>query len=430
MKFEFMHPADQLVMFMERIYKNGLTTTSGGNLSIMDDNGDIWITPSGIDKGSLTRQDIMQVKPDGTVIGIHKPSVELPFHRHIYQIRPDIKAVVHAHPPACVAFSLVRRVPDVNLVPNAAIVVGEVGVAGYEIPGSKALGDLIAKEFEKGHNTVMMWNHGVVCGDKDIFNAFMKFETLEHCAKLQIDAARIGTPRVLTQQQIDLSASRVLPILDTFDSRVHSSEERAARREMCKLIHRSYAQRLIASTQGTFSTRLSDGSFIITPYQQDRAYLEPEDLVLIKNGRCEEGKQPSRSVLLHKTIYEMHPEVNSIIIAYPQYIMSYAVTDVPFDSRTIPESYIALRKAKKLPFGSSYTDILGTAKTFSNSCPMIIIENDSVILTGINLINAFDRLEVAEFTARSLICCAQVGEPAVITDEEVKEIEKAFNLTD
>ena len=61
---------------------------------------------------------------------------------------------------------------------------------------------------------------------------------------------------------------------------------------------------------------------------------------------------------------------------------------------------------------------------------MIIIENDSVILTGTNLINAFDRLEVAEFTARSLICCAQVGEPAVITDEEVKEIEKAFNLTD
>lgn len=54
MKFELMHPADQLVMFMERIYQNGLTTTSGGNLSIMDDNGDIWITPSGIDKGSLT----------------------------------------------------------------------------------------------------------------------------------------------------------------------------------------------------------------------------------------------------------------------------------------------------------------------------------------------------------------------------------------
>ena len=57
-----MHPADQLVMIMERIYTHGMTTTSGGNLSIMDDNGDIWITPSGVDKGSLTRQDIITMK--------------------------------------------------------------------------------------------------------------------------------------------------------------------------------------------------------------------------------------------------------------------------------------------------------------------------------------------------------------------------------
>jgi len=56
-----MHPADQLVVIMDRIYRGGMTTTSGGNLSIRDDNGDIWITPSGVDKGSLTRQDIMQI---------------------------------------------------------------------------------------------------------------------------------------------------------------------------------------------------------------------------------------------------------------------------------------------------------------------------------------------------------------------------------
>ena len=61
LKFELMHPAEQLVMIMDRIYKYGMTTTSGGNLSILDDNGDIWITPSGIDKGSLTPQDIIRV---------------------------------------------------------------------------------------------------------------------------------------------------------------------------------------------------------------------------------------------------------------------------------------------------------------------------------------------------------------------------------
>ena len=71
MRFDMLHPADQLVMIMNRIYSYGMTTTSGGNLSIQDENGDIWITPSGIDKGSLTRQDIILVKPDGEIVCIH-----------------------------------------------------------------------------------------------------------------------------------------------------------------------------------------------------------------------------------------------------------------------------------------------------------------------------------------------------------------------
>ena len=66
---KLMHPADQLVLIISRIYRSGLTTTSGGNLSIMDDNGDMWITPAGIDKGSLKPSGIMCVKADGTIIG-------------------------------------------------------------------------------------------------------------------------------------------------------------------------------------------------------------------------------------------------------------------------------------------------------------------------------------------------------------------------
>lgn len=276
----------------------------------------------------------------------------------------------------------------------------------------------------------MMWNHGVVVGEKDMFRAFKSFETLEHCAKLQIEASRIGTPRILTQQQIDLSGSKQIPNLETFVPKFHSSEELAARRDMCTIIHRAYKQKLISSTQGTFSMRLSDNSFLITPYMYDRAYLQPEDLVLIRNGRSEDGKIPSRSVMLHKIVYEQHKDINSIIIAYPQYIMAFAITDTEFDSRTIPESYIMLRKVKRLPFGSSYTDIIGTAQTLSPSAPMVIIENDSVIATGASLIQAFDRLEVAEFSARSIISCHQLGKMATISDQEVKDIEKAFNLTE
>lgn len=88
MNIQYIHPADQLVMFMQRIYDKGLTTMSGGNLSIRDTQGNIWITPAGIDKGTLTRKDIICVRPDGSCEGPHKPSSELPFHESVYRMRP------------------------------------------------------------------------------------------------------------------------------------------------------------------------------------------------------------------------------------------------------------------------------------------------------------------------------------------------------
>ena len=105
---KLMHPAEQIKVIIGRIYRSGMTTTSGGNVSIMDDNGDMWITPSAIDKGSLTERDIICVKADGTIVGPHKPSSEYPFHKAIYQMRPGMRSVIHAHPRALVSFSITQ----------------------------------------------------------------------------------------------------------------------------------------------------------------------------------------------------------------------------------------------------------------------------------------------------------------------------------
>ena len=78
---QLMHPTDQITVIIGRIYRSGMTTTSGGNISIRDESRNIWITPSGVDKGSLTATDIVCIKPDGTVSGAHKPSSELPSTR-------------------------------------------------------------------------------------------------------------------------------------------------------------------------------------------------------------------------------------------------------------------------------------------------------------------------------------------------------------
>ncbi len=429
MNFSLMHPADQLVMIMDRIYQYGMTTTSGGNLSIRDENGDIWITPSGIDKGSLTRNDIIRVTPAGEIIGIHKPSVELPFHRDIYKRRPDLGAILHAHPPTLVAFSLARKIPNTHLVPNASLVCGEVSMAKYDVPGSEQLGLNISEEFSKGFNTVMLENHGVVCGSTDLFRAFMAFETLDFCGRIEIDAYKLGTPHSLTQAEIFIDSSKAHPPLDAFVSAIISSEECAARRDMCQLIHRAYDQRLFNSTQGTFSQRLSDGSFLITPYRMDRKYLEPQDLVRIRSGMCESGKTPSRSALLHQKIYDLHPEISSVIIAHPPAIMAFACTDEPFDSRLIPESYIALRDVKRLPYAASTLDPDGTAAAFSSSTPVLIVANQCVIVSGNSLLNAFDRLEVLDYSAKAILAARDIGPVVTITPEEVKDIEVAFHLT-
>ena len=430
MNFEFLHPADQIVTIMERIYGYGMTTTSGGNLSIKTPEGDVWITPGGIDKGTLTRDDIIRITPEGEIIGRHRPSVELPFHQHIYKIRPELNAVLHAHPPGLVAFSNVGRIPNTNLIPNIDLVCGNVGFASYEIPGSKELGDKIAAVFEEGFNVVMMENHGAVLGSDNLFNAFMSFETLEACARLEINASRIGVPKVLTEENIKLSHKKQKTNI-TFEEFVpdyHSADENKARREMCTLIQRAYNQRLFNSTEGTFSVRYDKESFLITPYLKDRKYLDIEDIVRIDGDKREKGKIPSRSAILHKYIYEKHPEINSVIIAHPPGIMAFAVTEREFDSRTIPESYIMLRTVKKIPYGSSFIDPEMVAGLITEANPVIIVENDCIIVSGNSLINAFDRLEVAEFSAKSIIDSDVLGKVKVISDNEVEEIKRAFKL--
>ena len=430
MNIKYIHPADQLVMFMQRIYDKGMTTTSGGNLSIMDDDGNIWITPAGIDKGTLTRQDIVCVKPDGTCVGVHRPSSEFPFHAAVYRMRPDLRAVLHAHPPALVAFSIVRQLPDLDLLPSVRKVCTSVEMATYAVPGSDKLGENIGACFADGGDIVILENHGVCIGAPDMFTAFQRFETLEYTANLEILAKRIGNVRRLPEDAFRITETTTHLKMDDFIPNSHSSEELAARRDMITFIRRSYRQGLFTATHGTYSVRLSDGSFLITPFGMDRAYLEEDDLVRVKSGMKELGKTPSRAVSLHQRIYETNPEIHAILLAHPTHAMAFAVTDAKFDPRTIPESYILLRDVKRLPYGEIYTKQEETAAVFSEVNPAVMVENECVIVTGSSLLQAFDRLEVMESTAHSIINSGALGKIVHITQDEVEDLKVAFNLKD
>ena len=134
---KLMHPAEQIKVIIGRIYRSGMTTPSGGNVSIMDDNGDMWITPSAIDKGSLTERDIICVKADGTIVGPHKPSSEYPFHKAIYQMRPGMRSVIHAHPPALVSFSITHQIPIPTLSRRRAVFAARSGLPLTHVPAAR-----------------------------------------------------------------------------------------------------------------------------------------------------------------------------------------------------------------------------------------------------------------------------------------------------
>ena len=430
MNIQYIHPADQLVMFMQRIYDKRLTTMSGGNLSIRDDDGNIWITPAGVDKGTLTRRDIICVKPDGTVIGPHKPSSELPFHISVYKMRSDLHAVLHAHPPALVAFSIVRQCPSLDLIPTVRRVCPDVRIATYAVPGSETLGANVGAVFADGCDIAILENHGVCVGAPDMFTAFQRFETLNYTASLEVLGRKVGNIHELPADAYRMSETNFHTKMDDFIPNSRSSEELAARRDMITLIHRSYQMGLFTATHGTYSVRLADGSFVITPFNYDRAYLEEDDLVRVKAGMKELGKTPSRAVHLHEKIYETHPDIQAILLAHPVHAMAFAVTDAAFDARTIPKSYILLRDVKKIPYEEIYTNPDQMAKEFAPSCPAVMVENDCVIVTGGSLLQAFDRLEVMESTAHSIISAQEIGPIVHITDPEIEEIKEAFHLQD
>jgi L-fuculose-phosphate aldolase len=423
---DLIHPRDALLRTMERVYRYRMTTTSGGNLSVRDADGAVWITPARVDKGGLTRDDIVRVRPDGTAEGRHRPSSEFPFHRAIYAARADLRAIVHAHPVALVAFSIVGKVPDTRLLPTARRVCGPVGFAPYALPGSAVLGERIAATFAQGFHCAVLENHGVVTGGATLAEAFERFETLEFCAKTIIKAGQMGPVRTLSEAE----AERPRPLLTVAPQARHeppTAREKELRRELCAFVRRGYQQRLLISTQGAFSARLEGDSFLVTPHRVDRSALDLDDLVLVAGGVPVAGKRsPSSAAVNHLAIYRAHPDVHAIVTAYPVNATAFSVGDATLDARTIPESYLFLRDVKRVPYGAQFGDGRALAEATSPRQPVLLLDNDGVQVCGTSVLDAFDRLEVLESTAEAMINSRPLGPMVPMPDAALAELRRAF----
>ena len=350
------HPRDAIMQTMDRIYRYRMTTTSGGNLSIRDEVGDVWISPARVDKGNLTRGDIVCVALRrnrrwfaSTLFGVSVSQSNLcrsPRHQshcacasgrvggvqHLSRRRPTRDCSTRLIPFAARLASLLTRAPAVN------------NWAATSLP-----------PFGEQCDSVILENHGVVVGGESLAHAFERFEAFEFAGKTLIKANQLGKVRYLDDQQLQLAAERSID-LEPFDPPTATSYERELRRQLCEFIRRGCRQRLLISTEGSFSARVDGDAFLITPTQHDRELLNVDDLVLVNGGQRESGKLASRAAKAHQAIYAKHPGVQAIVFAHPVNATAFSVTDSTFDVRTIPESYVFLRDVKRVPYGTQYRD--------------------------------------------------------------------------
>lgn len=192
----------QMVEVGRWLYDKGLIVATDGNLSIKL--GDrIIATPSGVSKGFLKETELIVVDLEGKKItGQGRPSTELKMHLEVYKVRPDVHAVVHAHPPKCTAFTIAGISLAQCVMPEVVVSIGAIPTANYATPSTEEVAQSI-RELIKISDVVMLDRHGSLTVGQDIKSAYMKLEKMEHAAEVMIYARLLGGVKTLSKSEVD-----------------------------------------------------------------------------------------------------------------------------------------------------------------------------------------------------------------------------------
>jgi L-fuculose-phosphate aldolase len=353
--------------------------------------------------------------------------MEYKFHSEIYRVRPDVKAVIHAHPPALVAYSLTGCDLCHDIIPSLYPQNEQAGFSRYAIPGSEELSVNVGKAFSAGCHSAFMENHGIITSGKSLQEAFYRIESLETLASILIDSAGLG--EMLKPKAEAPELKKIAGFYENSGKQgfLFEDNEQNIRDSIVDFVKRSYRRKLFTAVAGGFSARISGSGFLITPEGKDILSLEPGDLVVIRDGSAEEGKTPSQFAPLHDAIYRQHSFINSIASAHPVSVMAFAVTGTKLDTRTIPESYLLLKEIPLVPFRMRFSAPGEIAQLITQRYPAVLIENDGLTVTGDSPFQVFDRLEVAEFTAKSVLKARSVGQIKRLGDKEAEELVRHFS---
>ena len=192
----------ELVRFSRWLSRLGFTPGTSGNLSVRLDEERLLVTPTGVSKGLVKAADMAIVDLRGRLLaGTRNVTSEVGMHLAVYEGRPDVAAVIHAHPPIATAFACSKRALDEMLCQEAVMTVGCVPLARYATTGTQEVAESLGPHLA-AHDAILLENHGAVSYGSTLLEAFMRMETVEHLAQVALVAHQLGSARPLSAEQV------------------------------------------------------------------------------------------------------------------------------------------------------------------------------------------------------------------------------------
>jgi L-fuculose-phosphate aldolase len=185
-----------------RLYARGYTASNDGNISVRLDEARLLMTPTSVCKGFMAPDMMVVTDLEGRKLqGERNPSSEMQMHLEVYRRRPDVAAVVHAHPPIATGFAVAGIPLDRAVLAEVVTTLGSVPIAEYATPSTKELPEAV-RQYVQAHDGMLLANHGALTLGKDLFAAYYKMETIEHFAKISLVARLLGGERLLSREEV------------------------------------------------------------------------------------------------------------------------------------------------------------------------------------------------------------------------------------
>ncbi len=192
----------EIVKVCHRLYEKGFVAATDGNVSTRLPCGHFLTTRTAVNKGDIMEADILETDESGSPLdAAFKPSTELGMHLFIYHQRPDVHAVVHAHPPFATGFATAREPLRSCLFPEVIIGLGAVPLAEYATPSTAEVSESLAPYIASA-DAILLANHGVVTCGRDIWDAYYKMEKVEHAAQITLIARLLGGETALSEEDV------------------------------------------------------------------------------------------------------------------------------------------------------------------------------------------------------------------------------------